>query len=257
MSQTLADRIEAVAAGEPDGILLVRSGLTDVRGLAQLLRERRLAYRELVLDMGDSEQRRQFDGLCRETHWPTLPQIFMDGEFVGGDVELRQRLDESGPESVNQGTGATVDPRSRSMWLLSGLGYLSALPFVLASLAMLGMAGPAAEMLEKLLIGYGAVILSFLGAVHWGRILDAGPQRQISPLSGLLAVIPALFGWGTLLLPAAVSLPGQAILFVAIYAVDRVALAELPLGRWYVHLRNRLTAVVVLALLLAWFAVLR
>lgn len=230
-----------------DGVLLVRSELTDVRGLTGWLADKRIAYEDLVLHMSDAEQRRRFQELSAETGWRTLPQVFVDGRFVGGEAELRKLLD----------APAAVEGRMpTAMKALSALGYLSALPFLAALLALLLTSAPLTATVEYLLVAYGAVILSFLGAVHWGRVLDAEPENRVPVVVGLLAVMPALVGWGTLLLPAEAALPLQALLFVAIYAVDRVALASLVLGGWYVRLRNRLTSLVVMVLLCAWLVIL-
>ncbi|MDP3416838.1 DUF3429 domain-containing protein [Falsiroseomonas sp.] len=59
------------------------------------------------------------------------------------------------------------------------------------------------------LAAYGATILAFLGAVHWGLALAApapGPGRF------LLGVVPQRVGWVALLLPLR---PGLALLAVA------------------------------------------
>jgi hypothetical protein len=48
------------------------------------------------------------------------------------------------------------------------------------------------------LIGYGAVILAFLGAVHWGLALAATAEAETRHVRTrlTLGVVPALIGWG-------------------------------------------------------------
>ncbi|MBL6456981.1 DUF3429 domain-containing protein [Belnapia sp. T6] len=57
---------------------------------------------------------------------------------------------------------------------------------------------------------YGAVILSFLGAVHWGLALNAPPAEidAAAPRLGL-GVLPALLAWAAMLLPP---VPGLGLL---------------------------------------------
>ena len=52
------------------------------------------------------------------------------------------------------------------------------------------------------LIANAAVMLSFIGAVHWGLALGAGTAtRRVQRLRYTLGVLPALIGWVALLLP--------------------------------------------------------
>jgi hypothetical protein len=52
------------------------------------------------------------------------------------------------------------------------------------------------------LAAYGATILAFLGAVHWGLALAASPgERAATPWRLCLGVVPALLAWVALLLP--------------------------------------------------------
>lgn len=98
------------------------------------------------------------------------------------------------------------------------LGLAGLLPFLGltgASLAGLPWGGFA-------LAAYGATILAFLGAVHWGLALAhpaPGPGRFVA------GVVPQLVGWVALLLPLR---PGLALLAVAILAT---AVAETLAGR--------------------------
>lgn len=101
------------------------------------------------------------------------------------------------------------------------LGVAGLLPF----LATLVVAWVAPAGLRALALGglvaYGAVILSFLGAVHWGfaicaPIEDAGAARARYGLG----VVPALIGWVALLLPAWAGLWLLALALPAVAAVE-------------------------------------
>jgi hypothetical protein len=92
------------------------------------------------------------------------------------------------------------------------LGFLGLLPFVITAYLACAWANPSATKALIALLCYGAVILSFLGGVHWGFALDEPPD----PLAGLappprtqdpahrprlvLGVLPALIGWLALLI---------------------------------------------------------
>ncbi|WP_209318502.1 DUF3429 domain-containing protein [Falsiroseomonas selenitidurans] len=93
------------------------------------------------------------------------------------------------------------------------LGAAGLLPFLLLALALAAgfpQAGPA-------LAAYGATILAFLGAVHWGLALAApGPA---DPARLVLGVVPALLAWLALLLPLQ---PGLALLAAGILATAAV-----------------------------------
>lgn len=104
------------------------------------------------------------------------------------------------------------------------LGYAGLIPF--AAAVALAFTGPPAWRGQALaaLAAYGAVILSFLGAVHWGLALraPAGETPAAWPRFGL-GVAPALVGWAALLLPLR---PGLALLaagMVAVAAIETLA----------------------------------
>ena len=88
--------------------------------------------------------------------------------------------------------------------ILLGLGGL--IPFVAGTVAILFY--PADVPVPRLVggvVGYGAVILSFLGAVHWGLALADDPvmsphRGRVTAARLALGVLPALAGWAALLL---------------------------------------------------------
>ncbi|MGC8535054.1 MAG: DUF3429 domain-containing protein [Rhizomicrobium sp.] len=142
---------------------------------------------------------------------------------------------------------ATIPP------LVLGLTAAGALPFVgLATMAFLG--GPLwqADGLNDLMT-YGAVILAFMGAVHWGLALAPGAVAE--PSASLLAgVIPALVGWGATMLPPSLGFIVLALSFIAVLGFDFVAIRNGAAPSWYGRLRLPVTLVVVLSLMAASFA---
>lgn len=75
------------------------------------------------------------------------------------------------------------------------------------------------HIMEPLQIGYGASILSFLGAIHWGLEWAGygGPQGYKRYAIGVVAPMVA---WSTLLMPVEGALIGQFLGFVGLYYVD-------------------------------------
>lgn len=83
------------------------------------------------------------------------------------------------------------------------LGPAGLIPFVALALGVAtgwpGLVGPLAA--------YGATILAFLGAVHWGLALASPPtERAATPWRLALGVVPALLAWLALMLPVAFGL---------------------------------------------------
>jgi glutaredoxin len=211
-------------------VVLFASRITDVRGLVGRLDELGLEYRLITMSMGDAAARDRFHVLEEWTGHRTLPQVFLDGRFIGGPAELlaHPRLAGGVP-----GAGA---------WL----GYAGLLPFVAALAGYLLSGEPRAAYFAQQFLAYGAVILSFVGAVHWGLAL-AGGSQQVMRMA--ISILPALLAWAALLLPLRAA--GWLLLagFVALRAWEASPPVARSLPGWYRALRTRLTAAVGLLLL--------
>lgn len=130
------------------------------------------------------------------------------------------------------------------------LGYAGLIPFVAAAAGLLVLPDPAQrDLAARALLGYGAVILSFLGAVHWGLVLRDRPVDAARRLA--VGVLPALAGWATLLLPLENALALQVAAFGGFWLYEHRVLGApaLPLG--YLALRRWLTLIVCATLALA------
>ena len=145
-----------------------------------------------------------------------------------------------------------MKPLPRLAWLL---GYGGLLPFFVLTVAVLldaklPLLGNAR--LDWWLVAYGADILSFLGAVHWGVAIglqDWLNERETGRML-LYSVLPALLAWFTLLLPVNIALLVMGILVVVAYIVDALWLFE-RLKSDYAKLRLHLTIVAALLLFAA------
>lgn len=132
------------------------------------------------------------------------------------------------------------------------LGFSGAIPFLgLAGLAVLsntlGGETLGAWALAALL-AYGAIILSFMGGVHWGWAM-AAEESSFERLG--LSVVPALFGWGGYLLGGSAGFLIIAAGFAALLWLDLRAIAEGRAAAWYRQLRWPLTVIVTACLVVA------
>jgi hypothetical protein len=137
----------------------------------------------------------------------------------------------------------------RAAWAL-GLGGL--IPFL--AFALLSAAGPEGwrGFAFSALVAYGAAILAFLGAVHWGLALNAPEsERAAGPARLALGVLPALWAWVALLLPEAWRAPALVLGLLATLGVEQWAAATRKLvPANYMLLRWVLTMGACLALLI-------
>lgn len=138
------------------------------------------------------------------------------------------------------------------------LGIAGLIPFVACSLGALTGQAPDNERFLLALIAYGAVILSFLGGVHWGFGLDASrsPPVEVQRARFGLGVLPSLIGWVALLVTF-IGLPRTGLIvlilgFIATTVVEARASRHGHMPRGYMGLRWVLTAAVIVLLITVW-----
>lgn len=144
-----------------------------------------------------------------------------------------------------------LTPSHKPPRLVALLGYGGLVPFV--GLAVLARLDPARQAYwSAALLDYGAVILSFVGALHWAMAMQAPGLPQARRAQAYAwSVVPALLGWVALQLAAPV---GGLLLvtgFILHLGADRHLAGRMPLPAWYLPLRLQLTAVVASLCLLA------
>jgi hypothetical protein len=98
---------------------------------------------------------------------------------------------------------------------------------------------------------YGAVILSFVGALHWGIAVELGRHAQPVVARYIWSVLPALIAWVSLQFPLWSALQLQAAALILCYIVDRRILAEPQAPSWLLSLRLLLTVVAAACLLIS------
>lgn len=133
-------------------------------------------------------------------------------------------------------------------------GWLGVLPFWGCAAAAVAMPGEIGEEAGRLLLAYGAVILSFLGGIRWGGTL-AGAAPETGELCR--GIFPALVGWAAFFVPVEVGYCILALAFAVVLFDDCRASEQRLLPDWYPAIRIPLTLAVVAALVLPAVMVLR
>ncbi|KAL4958395.1 hypothetical protein BDW69DRAFT_153957 [Aspergillus filifer] len=99
------------------------------------------------------------------------------------------------------------------------------------------------HMLEPIQVGYGAVILSFLGAIHWG-LEWAGYGGRFGYRRYAAGIVAPAVAWPTLLLPVEHALITQFLAFTFLYYNDARASVKGLAPHWYSMYRFVLTFIV-------------
>ena len=134
---------------------------------------------------------------------------------------------------------------------MAWLGYGGLIPFV-ALVVGLQVSPDWADRFGIWLLGYGAVILSFVGALHWGfammieELAHARRQRAYA-----WSVFPSLIGFAAIILGPGLGFSLLVVGFALAYWQDIDLANHTPVPPWYPRLRARLSAVACLSLIAA------
>ena len=89
----------------------------------------------------------------------------------------------------------------------------------------------------SLTCSYGALILSFLGGIHWGFATSGiASMKSLVP-----SVAPSLWAWAALACPQAITLWALTLGLLLFYLYERRTSWVDKLPRWYLPLRLKLT----------------
>ncbi|KAK3113584.1 hypothetical protein LTR53_009001 [Teratosphaeriaceae sp. CCFEE 6253] len=101
----------------------------------------------------------------------------------------------------------------------------------------------ALHVIEPIQVGYGAVIISFLGAIHWGLEWAAYGGIHGYPRY-MIGIVSTALAWPTLLLPVEYALISQFLIFNFLYYSDARACKRGWTPPWYNTYRFVLTFIV-------------
>lgn len=128
------------------------------------------------------------------------------------------------------------------------LSYGGLIPFIAATAGFYLLDEPLRTLALNLFVSYAAVILSFVGAVHWGFLLKSVLVKNLILLL-TLSVLPGLIACIALLFEQQYAL----IIFLASYplllAYERITALNTLLPDWYRSMRVKLTCTVTLLIL--------
>lgn len=119
------------------------------------------------------------------------------------------------------------------------LGYLALVPFVLGAALVWIVRADAQPYVTSALSAYAAVVIAFIGGIHWGfgfREDDAPPRLFV------WGVVPALVSWVAVVMQPYAGLVLHGVMLVVCYLVDRKVYPEYGAARW-LTLRFRLSVV--------------
>jgi len=113
-----------------------------------------------------------------------------------------------------------------------------------AAAAVVLVGGDYAGLCSHALFAYGAVILSFVGALHWAFAMTRTDlTERYRNATWVWSVVPALLGWLALLVTPAAAGVVLVAGFLAQYVQDLRLARRTSLPAWYLPLRLRLTTV--------------
>jgi hypothetical protein len=119
------------------------------------------------------------------------------------------------------------------------LGYLGLVPCVAGALLVWVVRPEAHPYVTLALAAYAAIVVSFLGGIHWGLALQH-TEPPTAPLAW--GVVPALVAWPAVMMPPDSGLVILGVMLIVCYLVDRRLYPALGAGRW-LTLRFRLSTV--------------
>jgi hypothetical protein len=130
------------------------------------------------------------------------------------------------------------------------LGYGGLIPFVVSSTCQVFHLLPDLPW-NTMALSYGAIILSFLGGLHWAFAMTL---QELSPAQKndrfFWSVIPSLISWSSLALPYQYATALLIFGFIAQFIQDIYIKKLASLPAWYLPLRIQLSIVACLSLLI-------
>ncbi len=126
------------------------------------------------------------------------------------------------------------------------IGFAGLIPFAAAPLGAFFLPDPLRFQAAQAGVTYAAVILSFLGAAHWGLALAGygadGERQGMTQQRAWLSVLPCLVAWVALMMVPQVAVLTLMGGFLVTYLVERRGAGAGLVPAWYMSLRLPLTA---------------
>lgn len=131
------------------------------------------------------------------------------------------------------------------------LGYSGLIPFITIAIAVWFVPYSYVAQMHQWLLVYAAVILSFMGAVHWGLAISVTAEEPVDTRQLVASVIPALIAWFASFLAPIWNYSILIIAFACLCLFDRYMVKQGKAPQWYYKLRIPLTVLVIVSLITA------
>ena len=132
------------------------------------------------------------------------------------------------------------------------IGFAGLVPFMVLAFLVCILPDPVRLLIFDILVHYAAVILSFIGAVHWGSAMAVSDNARLTEKYLWRrfgwSVVPALAAWLATQMVLSVSLLTLILGFVFAFIFDCRSAKRGEIPTWYIKLRKSLTLVVVASL---------
>ena len=126
------------------------------------------------------------------------------------------------------------------------LAYAGLIPFVAGALLVWAVRDDVQAYVALALSAYGAVVLSFLGGIHWGFAMrQPQPSARSATAAFVWGLVPSLVAWPAAVMPPRGGLVILGVMLLVCYAVDRRLYPAQGAAAW-LTLRFRLSAVAAL-----------
>ncbi len=106
---------------------------------------------------------------------------------------------------------------------------------------------------------YGSIILTFLGAVYWGIILNDIHKNLISYKVKTLiicwSIVPSLWSGLILIFDYNITIIILALCYIIVQIIDEFIIKYFKFPMWYLFLRRSLTIIVIIILIFTYFLV--
>ena len=106
---------------------------------------------------------------------------------------------------------------------------------------------------------YGSIILTFLGAIYWGSMLNTNPKslipEQIKYFIIIWSILPSIFSIIILSINSNISLLILLMSFLLCQLIDEICNKYLLFPKWYLPFRRILTLIVVIVLICSYFII--
>ncbi len=149
-------------------------------------------------------------------------------------------------------TGSLENSNQKLVWIIVIIGALPVIILTVTIVLFGGHSSISASLIDAYKV-YSAIVLSFLGGIHWGIVLGAENERPASkPL--IMSLSAPLIGWSAVFIAEPLCFALLIVGFAGQGAWDNFSAHNGNLPLWFSKIRLTLTLVVILLLAITMYA---